>query len=343
MSLLSDRALRALVDEAPVVGSGVGGTSARLEIGDTPVFVKRVPLTDLERRPEHVMSTANLFGLPTWCQYGVGSPGFTVWREVAAHTMTTNGVLAGRCEAFPLLYHWRVLGERDPVPLDPEWADMDKVVDFWHGSPAMRARLEAIAESTADVVLFLEHVPQNLYEWLTPRLADGDDDRLAAACGMVERDLTAGVSFLASDGLLHFDAHFRNILTDGRRLYFSDFGLASSHRFELSDEEQTFARRNRTHDGCHAFTGLVNALVTGLGGVTGPAERNELVRRCAAGDGLDVLPPAAAAVVKRYAPVAVVMNDFYWRLHGESRQTPYPADEVERACAVAGLQLGSGR
>jgi hypothetical protein len=186
-------------------------------------------------------------------------------------------------------------------------------------------------------MLFLEDVPQNLYEWLTSRLADGDDDRLAAACGMVERDLSAGVSFLASDGLLHFDAHFRNILTDGGRLYFSDFGLASSHRFELSDEERTFARMNRTHDGCHSFTGLVNALVTGVGGVTGPDPRNEFIRRWAAGHRPAGLPAAAARVITRYAPVAVVVNDFYAKLHRESRQTPYPADAVERACAAAGF------
>lgn len=40
------------------------------------MFVKRVPLTDLERRPENVRSTANLFELPLFCHYGIGGPGF---------------------------------------------------------------------------------------------------------------------------------------------------------------------------------------------------------------------------------------------------------------------------
>ncbi|MFI7135214.1 hypothetical protein ACIBQ1_56840 [Nonomuraea sp. NPDC050153] len=31
-----------------------------------------------------------------------------------------------------------------------------------------------------------------------------------------------------SRGLLHFDAHFENILTGGQRLYFADYGLAVS-------------------------------------------------------------------------------------------------------------------
>ncbi|MGH3682730.1 MAG: hypothetical protein ACRDT2_21060 [Natronosporangium sp.] len=90
LALRSDEQLRALVAQAPSIGSGIGGASARLAVEGRPVFVKRVPLTDLERRPEHVMSTANLFRLPSFFQYGVGSAGFGAWRELAAHVMTTN-------------------------------------------------------------------------------------------------------------------------------------------------------------------------------------------------------------------------------------------------------------
>src|SRR5215475_7490938 len=88
LALLSDRRLGRLVDEAPVVEAGVGGTSVLLDIAGAPVFVKRIPLTDLERHPHHVMSTANLFEIPTFCHYGVvayGSPGFGAWRELAAN------------------------------------------------------------------------------------------------------------------------------------------------------------------------------------------------------------------------------------------------------------------
>lgn len=93
-----DRALRALVDRAVPAGSGIGGTSALTEVAGTTVFVKRVPLTGLELRPENTGSTANLFELPVFCHYGVGAlggPGFGAWRELAVHTMTTDGVTAG--------------------------------------------------------------------------------------------------------------------------------------------------------------------------------------------------------------------------------------------------------
>jgi hypothetical protein len=55
LALLSDRRLAALVEGAELLGTGIGGTSSRLHVDGIPVFVKRVPLTDLERRPENVM------------------------------------------------------------------------------------------------------------------------------------------------------------------------------------------------------------------------------------------------------------------------------------------------
>lgn len=81
---------------------------------------------------------------------------------------------------------------------------------------------------------------------------------------------------------------------------------------------------------------LVNWLVTDVCGVEvprhgGPARRNEYIRACADGADPAGAPPAAAAVIRRYAPVAAVMNDFYWTLFGSDRTTPYPAEDVERA------------
>ena len=38
--------------------------------------------------------------------------------------------------------------------------------------------------------------------------------------------------------------HSKNILTDGQRLYFADFGLAVSPRFELSNDEVDFVEIN---------------------------------------------------------------------------------------------------
>jgi hypothetical protein len=338
LALRSDRRLGELLDATPLLASGIGGTSALLDIDGTQVFAKRIPLTDLERRPGNVMSTANMFDLPTFCQYGVGAPGFGVWREVVANVMTTNWVLTRQNESFPLMYHWRVLDGPSRRPRMPDdLAERDRTVEYWHDSAAIGYRLDAIARASASVVLFLEYVPQNLHEWLKSQLAIGDDT-LEAACAMLERSLRHDVSFMNANGLVHFDAHFQNILTDGHRLYYADLGLATSPRFELSADEAEFLKANESHDGCYAMTQLVNWLAYALTDAHDAAERNAYIRRCAEGKVPSDVPAWAATIIGRYAPVVVVMNDFYWDLFGESRKTPYPVEAVERACAETGFE-----
>ncbi|MFJ2217250.1 protein kinase family protein [Streptomyces sp. NPDC101062] len=321
-----DRALRDLVDTAEPLGSGIGGTSALLEIAGTPVFVKRVPLTDLERRPDGVRSTANVFGLPVFCQYGIGGPGFGAWRELAVHTMTTNWVRAGESEGFPLMYHWRVLPDSTPLP--EELADVERAVAYWGGGSPVRRRIEALQHSSASVTLFLEYIPQNLHQWLGRQMDIGGEtaDR---ACAMVERELDAGISFMNSRELLHFDAHFENILTDGRRLFFTDYGLALSSRFELSQEEADFFDRHQSYDRCYAAAYLVNWLVTALYGY-GRDDREAQVRAYAQGERPTGAPRVAAAILARDAPLTAVMADFFRKLRHESRQTPYPLEEIRR-------------
>jgi len=98
LALCSDLELGDLVDAAEPMGSGIGGTSALLDIGGTPVFVKRVPLSDLERQPENVRSTANLFELPAFSHFGVGvigGPGLGAWRAGRAHHDDELGARTG--------------------------------------------------------------------------------------------------------------------------------------------------------------------------------------------------------------------------------------------------------
>ncbi|WP_328315799.1 serine/threonine-protein kinase [Streptomyces sp. NBC_00388] len=327
LALCSDRALSGLLDTAAPLGSGIGGRSALLETAGTPVFVKRVPLTERELLPENVRSTANVYQLPAFCQYGIGGPGIGAWREAAAHTMTTNWVLAGEYPGFPLMYHWRVLPDTAPE-LPEELADVDRAVRYWGGGPQVRRRIEALQQSRASLVLFLEYIPQTLHGWLTGQLRAGDAaaDRAAS---QVEKELRAGISFMNARGLLHFDAHFENILTDGRRLYFTDYGLALSSRFELSPGEAAFFERHRTHDRAYTLSYLVNWLITGVYGY-GRAEREALIRACGAGERPPQGPPGVTAILGRHAPLAAVVTDFYGRLQRESREVPYPLEAIRR-------------
>jgi hypothetical protein len=322
LALLSDRALAQALDAATPLGSGIGGKSALLEVAGTPVFVKRVPLTGLERRPENVRSTANLFEVPSFCHYGIGGPGFGAWRELAVHDMTTNWVLAGDYEGFPLMYHWRIVPDSTPLP--EELSDVEGIVDYWGGGSQVRRRIEELRDSSASIALFLENIPQNVFQWLGEQI-DARGEAADRACAMVERNLKAGIAFMNARGLLHFDAHFQNILTDGERLYFADYGLAISSRFELSKAEALFFEQHQNYDRCYTAMYTSQWLVTALFG-SGREDREARLRAYAEGEVPTGVPETAAAILARDAPVAVVMTDFFDTLQHESRQAPYPID-----------------
>jgi hypothetical protein len=316
------------VDAATPLGSGIGGTSALLEVDGRPVFVKRLPLSELEMRPENVRSTANLFGLPVFVHYGVGlfgAPSFGAWRELAVHAMTTNWVLTREHEGFPLMYHWRVLPHTGQS-LPEELADVDGAVAFWGGGPRVRGRIEGLRDAQASIVLFLEYIPQNLHDWLGVRVEAGGP-AADVACAMAARELEAGTSFMNAHGLLHFDGHFQNILTDGRRLYFADYGLAISSRFDLAADEAGFFAEHQSYDRNYTVTHLVLWLITALYGY-GEEERSAFVRACAQGDYRLGIPPQAAAILTRHAPVAAVMTDFYREFQLKSRLARYPLGEI---------------
>ncbi|MFF4955003.1 protein kinase family protein [Streptomyces chattanoogensis] len=323
------------------IGSGIGGKSALLEVAGTPVFVKRLPLTDVELQPEHVRSTANLFELPVFCQYGIGTiggPGFGAWRELAVHTMTTNWVLAAEHEGFPLMYHWRVLPDSTPLP--EELADIERAVAYWGGGSQVRRRIQALQQSSASFALFLEYIPQNVHEWLGTQVEAGDQTA-NQACAMVDRELAVGTSFMNSRRLLHFDAHFENILTDGQRLYFADYGLAVSSGFELPQDEADFFDRHQSYDRCYTATYLVNWLVTALFGYQREDAdgRYALVRAYAEGKRPAGIPEEAAAILARHAPIAAVMSDFNRKFQRQSRQTPYPLEEIRQLGKMYGSSI----
>ena len=192
----------------------------------------------------------------------------------------------------------------------------------------MRHRIEALRDSSASIALFLEYIPQNLHDWLDIQVK-ADDEAAERACAMVVRQLQAGTSFMNARGLLHFDAHFQNILTDGERLFFTDYGLSISSRFDLSKEEADFFAEHQSYDRCYTVTHLVIWLITALYGYRGD-ERSAFVRACARGDRPTGIPPQVAALLTRHAPLAAVMTDFYRGFQFESRQTPYPGAEIGR-------------
>lgn len=320
---LDEAALLQALSQAERLGEGIGGSSRRLEIAGRRVFAKLIPLCAVEAEAMPWRSTANHFKLAPHLHYGVGSPGFGAWRELAANEQASAWVRSGRCASFPLLHHWRVLPLRcaGPVPVD----EVESSVAFWHGEAALQARLQALADAPQALVLFMEFVPQTLAQWLPQEAAAG---RLEPACAMVERELLAAVRCMGAHGMQHFDAHFRNILTDGQRLYLADLGLAGSVEFELAPDERTFLAQHRQHDRAYVVTQLVNALIKLLAAPATVQQRAELLRRCVQGWAPPQAPAGVAAMLRRHAATALMMNEFYGALYGDSRLSVYPAEAL---------------
>ncbi len=342
LTTMDDEQLLSMMHAAHPLAVGIGGATFRADVLGAPVFIKRVRLTDMERRSGNVRSTANLHDLPVQFHYGVGSVGASAWRELEAHLLTDRWVRTSQCETFPLLHHWRVLdGGGDRAQPSAELEDLEAMVEYWHGAPAVRQRLAALADASAGLCLFLEHVPQTLAQWLSATLAHGPG-ALDLVCDRVAEDLISAASFMSREDLGHFDAHFRNIMTDGERLYFSDFGLALSAAFNITEEENRFLREHEDHDVAYVVRELVNWLVAAFAddasSWTDASHRDDLVRRYADGAAPLQMPAHAAGLVSRYAQVAVVLNDFYSRLYGTDRYSIFPSLELQSACASAGLR-----
>jgi hypothetical protein len=210
LACLSNEKLKQILADGKPMHEGIGGKSALISINDTPVFVKKVPLTDLEQLPQHFMSTENFF-------------------------------------------------------------DLTAVV-------------------------------------------------------FVEEQLKTTNKHMNTRSLMHFDAHFKNILTDGNLIYLSDFGLALSSKFDLTLAETDFLKQHQSYDQACAAVNLLHCIITSLFGKEHWAIR---LREYLIGE-LNNVPPAINTIINRYAPIALLMDEFFQKLQKESKSTPYPATQVEK-------------
>lgn len=330
-----DVAILSLLKDATSMHEGVGGSSSLLRIDGHTIFIKKIPLTDLERKSDNTLSTKNLFGLPLFYQYRLGSAGFGAWRELAAHQQTTEWVLSGACTSFPLLYHWRVVEtEKAPPMTVSEIESLNSTVAYWENSIAIRHRLEALNSASAHLVLFCQYIPQTLHDWLASELKAGED-RADNAVLLVEREITTASAFLNANGFVHFDAHFQNILCDGK-LYYSDFGLALSDQFDLTSDELEFLRNQHSYDRCVAAVSLIQSLMEHLYGPSEEKRRWSDHLKTFMDDAEakpDVLTSVMEETIRRYAPLALTLSDFYQQLHKVSKSTLYPSQQLEQLLA----------
>ncbi|WP_414583293.1 hypothetical protein [Scytonema sp. PCC 10023] len=243
---LDNAQLHSLFDKSESNESSTGwGTNHTIVLGQSKVFVKRVPVTNIEY--DNLFSTRNLYDLPTYCNYNLGSTGFGVFRELVTHIKTTNWVLEGAIAqsavpkaiaTFPLMYHYRI------IPFSGRRAEVDRsrlkdYVEYWGNSANAGNYVVDRAHANYELVLFIEHIPYVLETWLRE-----NPNKLQKPLD----ELRTTIDFLRTKGIIHFDTHFRNVLTDGEQIYLTDFGLVLDKSFTLTKDEESFSKQNTFYD-----------------------------------------------------------------------------------------------
>lgn len=336
---LSNQQLQALF-EADADKTHGWGTNHTLTISGSKVFVKRVVLTDLEY--ENQFSTRNLYELPTFYNYGIGSAGFGTFRELVAHIKTTNWVLAGEIANFPLLYHYRIMPRvDDPRPFNEE--GFERYITYWNSEENLRRFGMARRQARYEVVLFLEHFPLQFRPWLEENM------------GQIEQvlgELRDTITFLRQQSVIHFDAYFNNVMSDGGRPYLCDFGLVLDKRFDLSEAEQAFFEAHTHYDYGEVLASL-SWLLTDILNERLEGQEKEAIRlklgteesapygeRAFAllenieslhGDGLLPLDADFVAVLVKHRAVIMFMQQFYGAMRGNERKdTPFDHERLKQ-------------
>jgi serine/threonine protein kinase len=308
----------ALVELASDLQPGVWGSSGTITVGDQKVFAKRLPLTDLEvARP---YSTRNHFRLPTFYSYGVGSAGMGAWRELAGHQATTGQ------PGFPLLLHHRVTATDCPL-LPTPWGD-DGYVAYWRGSPTIGRYIDARRRAHHELWIILEHIPDPMVLWLMMHQEHVEG---------VLAQLFDIIALLRQQGIVHFDAHLANVVTDGQRCRLGDFGLVMSSSFELTRSERAFLARH-THYDIGVVLGYLGIMLLGALGKDGSALhlRHDI-------DQLDDLAvnyhPAFVETFKRYRDPICYMVNFLVGMQRPTKRARYEDEVFAALLCSSGLRL----
>ena len=336
---LASRADRDLLSHLKKLPNTTGwGRNQIMNVAGKRVFVKRIQVTD--REMDNLHSTRNFYRLPTYYNYGVGSAGFGGFRELLSHVKTTNWVLQGAIENFPLMYHHRIVPfARKPSTMSDK--QPEGYVRYWNGSKRIGQYMLDRSRANFEVLIFLEHFPYTLGPWMSTH-----QDRFAWMLDEMRRT----VQFLQANKVIHFDAHAMNMLTDGQRVYLTDFGLVSDMDFDLDETERKFFSANKHYDEGEVIYNLGSYLARRFMGLS-DSKKTDLLNRYAlkpneymrlanslvvnvediVARDLIKLDPNYVALLIKYRPIISLMNEFYIKMRAGSRKNfPFEHAKLKR-------------
>lgn len=337
LGLISDAELQRQL--AATESSTGWGVNQALTLSNQRIFVKRIPLT--AREQTHGFDTSNHYQLPMYYHYGVGSAGFGAYRELISHIRTTNWVLQGESEAFPLLFHYRIL------PAQAAWKQVttesrERHLTYWNQSPEIADYLANRDQAAFEIQLFLEYIPFSLLEWFTQYPNRNLDTLL--------RQADAALCFLNQRGILHLDAHLANLLTDGEQVWVSDFGLALDQQFTLAQDEQEFWQTHTSYDRALNLAALSHLLLSHCEALPEDQQRplyqaleiqpeterpqkiECLLKTFGAGSEFQIpdLAPELRTLLIRHHETLLTLSRFYTELRqSDAKDTRWPAPVIE--------------
>lgn len=291
------------------------GRSRRVHAVGHELFVKAVPVTDLEL--EHGLGTANVYGIPPYLNYPFGSPGLGAGRELAFARRSTMWVESGACSGFPMLLHDRVI-ER-PIQAGTELA-LGEHSAYRGDEPAMNRYLADRASAHAELLLVYEDIGCNAVDWLL--------EHPTHAQSIVD-DVRSTIGFMQRHDVVHFDVDLFNVVTDGTHAYVADHGLVLDASFALTDAERGFLAANRHFDEGNLIMSVGHQLywtyrrqpvdqrkrIDDRLGLTGASFVTAARRLVDAIDDLDDAGLGADAaltdLIRRHRAVILDMHDFY--------------------------------
>ena len=143
----------------------------------------------------------------------------------------------------------------------------------------------------------------------------------------IDQQLALITDFLRRHDMLHFDINLKNILTDGRRLFLTNFYLATSKDFDLTASEINFYNRHENYDTLCARSSMIEWILTKMLPLKEIALDSyvDLLQHYIDGKSLD-LPMNLNEIVSNHAKSALTIHHFSQRFK-TSREA-----RVEHAC-----------
>ena len=214
------------------------GLTKIFDFNKQKIFIKAIPIAKLFAKDENHLNSANLYKLPAFYHYGIGSAGINPWRELLLHIKTTNYVLTDKFHNFPILYHYRVVEDDNNDNIKSGLTE--KLLNRWDNNKNIIKYLKDRSKSKYKIVLFLEYIPYVGRQYLLEK-----PDFIKPFHEATKKIVT----FMNKNGILHCDSHLANyIIDDKENVYITDFGLSLDKEFDLDKGEKRFMKMNKKLD-----------------------------------------------------------------------------------------------